>query len=220
MRAIKIIILILLSVKLNIVEAQQRIESVNHDGWYMYFGNHRISDKISIHTEYQWRRNQWIEKWQQSLLRLGVDYHLRDNAIVSVGYGSITTYPYGEQHCLNPYHENRIWQTVLLKQNFGRIYLSHRYRLEHRFTDTYKVDENGSINIDKVNYTNRMRYMLSVTLPLNKKELQKDAVFIRCYDEAFASFGSNAQRNIFDQNRLYIALGYQLLPATHIRLDT
>lgn len=203
--------------QLNVANAQQRIESVNHDGWYMYFGNHQVTDKISIHTEYQWRRNQWIEKWQQSLLRLGVDYHIRTNAIVSVGYGSITTFPYGEQHTLTPFHENRIWQSVLLKQNFGRAYLSHRYRLEQRFVDAYKMDEAGSIHFDQVKYANRMRYMLSITLPLNKKEIQKDALFIRCYDEAFVSFGSNVQRNIFDQNRLYIALGYQLLPATNIQ---
>lgn len=184
----------------------------------MYFGNHRLTNKWSLHTEYQWRRNEWIQNWQQSLARIGIDYRINDQAIITLGYGNIITYPYGEQPVLTTFNEHRIWQTLLLTNKSGRFNFSHRYRLEQRFSDKYKNDTNGNIVFEKVNYTNRMRYLFSVVVPINKKTVEKDAVFLRFYEEAFVSFGKNVGKNIFDQNRLYIALGYQLLPTTNIQL--
>ncbi|MEQ8425644.1 MAG: DUF2490 domain-containing protein, partial [Cyclobacteriaceae bacterium] len=55
--------------------SQKNIAKQNN-GWYMYFGNHKLSDKFSLHTEYQWRRDEIIKNWQQSLSRIGLDYKL------------------------------------------------------------------------------------------------------------------------------------------------
>ncbi len=200
------------------ISAQNRLQTNNFNGWYMYFGNHRLNNKWSLHTEYQWRRNQWIQNWQQSLARFGIDYRINDHAIITLGYGNIITYPYGEQPVLTSFNEHRIWQNLLLTNNNGRFNFSHRYRIEQRFLDTYKTDTNGEIVFNKVSYTNRVRYLFSVIVPLNKKTVEKDAFFLRFYEEAFVSFGKNVGKNIFDQNRLYLALGYQLLPATNIQL--
>ncbi len=198
--------------------AQNRVENTNHNGWYMFFGNHRLTNKWSLHTEYQWRRNEWIQNWQQSLARIGIDYRINDQTIVTLGYGNIITYPYGEQPVLTTFNEHRIWQNLLLTNKNGRFNFSHRYRLEQRFLDKYKTDADGEIVFEKVNYTNRMRYLFSVVVPLNKNIIEKNAVFLRFYDEAFVSFGKNVGKNIFDQNRLYLALGYQLLATTNIQL--
>lgn len=197
--------------------AQTRIQNTNNHGWYMYFGNHRLTNKWSLHTEYQWRRNEWIQNWQQSLARIGIDYRLNDQAIITLGYGNIITYPYGEQPVLTTYNEHRIWQTLLLTNKNGRFNFSHRYRLEQRFSEKYKNDTNGDMVFERVIYTNRIRYLFSVVVPINKKLNEKDAVFLRFYDEAFVSFGKNVGKNIFDQNRLYFALGYQILPTTNLQ---
>lgn len=196
--------------------AQTRVASTNYNGWYMYFGNHRLSDKWSLHTEYQWRRNQWIQKWQQSLARIGIDYRLNDQAIITLGYGNIITYPYGEQAVLTTFNEHRIWQTLLLANKNGRFHFSHRYRLEQRFYDKYKIN-NGDIVFDKVIYSNRIRYLFAVLVPINKKTIEKDALFLRFYEEAFVSFGKNVGKNIFDQNRTFLALGYQILPTSNVQ---
>jgi hypothetical protein len=61
----------------------------------MYFGTYQISEKVSWHTEMQWRRNNWITDVQQLLLRTGMNYHLNNNAIITAGYCFVQTYPYG-----------------------------------------------------------------------------------------------------------------------------
>ncbi|MDW8295445.1 MAG: DUF2490 domain-containing protein, partial [Raineya sp.] len=54
----------------NILFAQGgRINEYNTIGWYNYFGTFGLSKTWSIHTEYQWRRVDWVTAWQQSLLR-------------------------------------------------------------------------------------------------------------------------------------------------------
>ena len=32
-------------------------------GWYNYFGTFNLNNKFSLHTEYQWRRNDFISNW-------------------------------------------------------------------------------------------------------------------------------------------------------------
>ena len=70
-----------------------RLNTNNNIGWYNYFGTFKVSNKIGIHTEYQWRRNNFITDGQQSLLRVGVNYTLNPCVLFRVGYGWIETYP-------------------------------------------------------------------------------------------------------------------------------
>jgi hypothetical protein len=59
----------------------------NHT-WFMAFGNHRLSDALGLHTEYQFRRTGFGQDWQQSLMRVGLDWHRRKlTGIVSVFCG-------------------------------------------------------------------------------------------------------------------------------------
>ena len=51
-----------------------RIADKNTIGWYAYTGTFNINKKWGIHTEYQWRRDNIITDWQQSLLRTGINY--------------------------------------------------------------------------------------------------------------------------------------------------
>lgn len=194
------------------VFSQKQIVNQYH-GWYMYFGNHRLSDKFSIHTEYQWRRADWITAWQQSLLRLGVDYRISDGVLVTLGYGHIVTWPYGEQPVIEKFTEHRIWQNLILTQRQGRFYFNHRFRPEQRW-----LYGNGKGESDDYVYRNRMRYRFLVNYPLNKTEIGADTWFLSLYDEIFIQFGPHFDRNYLDQNRLYSAVGYQFSVQGNLQL--
>ena len=49
-----------------------------------------------MQTEYQWRRENYITEWQQSLVRIGANYKLNQNLLFRIGYAWIETFPYGE----------------------------------------------------------------------------------------------------------------------------
>ncbi|MEI9814379.1 MAG: DUF2490 domain-containing protein [Acidobacteriota bacterium] len=61
------------------------------------FGDHPIAkSKWGVHLEGQWRRTDLGLKWQQLLLRPGVNYQLTKNILLTGGYGFVESYPYGD----------------------------------------------------------------------------------------------------------------------------
>lgn len=197
--------------------AQKQITTQAH-GWYMFFGNHRISDRWGIHTEYQWRRNDVIQNWQQSLLRLGVDYYTKQGPQLTAGYGWIVTYPYGNQPITYTFNEHRIWEQLILSQKTGRFYFHHRLRIEQRLLETKKMNNESEHMFDKYIFRNRARYRFLVSFPLTKKEMTENTLFISVYDEPFLGFGAGIGKNVLDQNRLYAALGWMFNKNVNIQL--
>ncbi|HEY5689912.1 MAG TPA: DUF2490 domain-containing protein [Cyclobacteriaceae bacterium] len=187
--------------------AQKNIASQNN-GWYMYFGNHKLTNKISLHTEYQWRRNEVIKHWQQSLFRIGVDYISSPAVMITGGYGYIVNFPYGDQPIAFKFHEHRIWEQMVLTQSSGRFFFNHRFRLEQRYLENRFDNGNGSSTSNGYTYRNRARYRFLVNIPFNKRSMEKGALFASIYDEVFLQFGPNFGRNYLDQNRLFGAVGY------------
>lgn len=192
---------------------QDKNIDTHYNGWYMYFGNHRISEKFSVHTEYQWRRNNWITGWQQSLMRLGLDWHANETITFTAGYGWIKSFPYGKQPIASAFNEHRLWQQLILQHNTDRLYFHHRYRLEQRFLESISDGMDG-----RYNFANRARYRLFLAIPLNRDELKDNTLFISFYDEVFIGFGKGIGRNILDQNRLYFALGWRFNKNCNVQL--
>ena len=90
--------------------------------WVMYFGTNRVSDKLSIHTEAQYRMYEVGSNFNQLLLRTGLNYHISDKAMATIGYGHITTdptfeEPMGEENIT----ENRIYQQFVLRNKVGKF---------------------------------------------------------------------------------------------------
>ncbi|MCX6317295.1 MAG: DUF2490 domain-containing protein [Bacteroidetes bacterium] len=204
-------ILVLSGFICNTISAQNnRINTNERIGWYNYFGTFKVSKKFSLHTEYQWRRADYITNWQQSLLRVGVNYQLNPRVLVRVGYAWIETFPYGEipiNGLGKDFTEHRIFEMVQLSHKEGIIDLSHRFMLEQRFVGRYSA---ANLNKeDEFPLLHRMRYMLRLQAPLKGKEIKDKTPYIACYDEVFIGFGKNVNANIFDQNRIGLLLGYR-----------
>lgn len=193
--------------------AQRDKRTYNHNtiGWYMYFGDHAITKKLGIHTEYQFRRIDIIKYWQQSLARVGVNYNLNEKAMLTGGYAFISTFPYGENPIAAtgyPFPEHRAYQQLIFKNPIGRFDVSHRYRLEQRWLGILLPGKGHKIS--EWRYVNRARYMLRIAFPLKGNTLEDKEPYLAVYDEILIGFGKNLRSNFFDQNRLYGAIGYKV----------
>jgi hypothetical protein len=186
---------------------QKKISEQNH-AWTTYQGNHKLSKKWGLHTEYQWRRADFYQHWQQSLMRIGLDYHLNPNAFVSAGYGSIITFQYGEIPVSHQFNEHRIWEQFTQKSTIGRVDIQHRYRLEQRILDNYIKSGNEYVK-DGTVFRNRVRYRAMAFIPLNHSSMSDNTLFLNVNDEVFLGFGEGIGTNILDQNRLQVALGWK-----------
>ena len=164
--------------------------------WLMYWGTNRVSKRVSIWTEAQYRLYEILSNSNQLVLRTGLIYHLQNSASLSAGYAYVKTWPFDESiNSAVTSNENRLWEQLILKNNLWRIDFEHRYRLEQRWVKTEVVD-----------YSTRMRYRLLLLLPLSKENLKPETFFFVTYNEIFLNINGG---EIFDQNRLYFALGYQ-----------
>ncbi len=173
--------------------------------WIMVFNQTRFHEKWSIHSEAQFRSYSLDPNTEQILLRGGVNFHLNKSVLLSGGYGWITNYT-DDGEIIKDQHteENRTWQQAILKSNYGRVQLEHRYRLEQRWISNNKTG----------NHKDRIRYLLRVTVPFNNKEMIKNTIFTSFYNELFIHF----QNEPFDRNRLYGALGFQFTDRSNIQL--
>lgn len=164
--------------------------------WWMYFGTTKISDKLSIHSELQLRMYEPVSTFNQLLPRLGLNYHINGTAMATAGYAYIPTESYEKGAALASSKESRIWEQFILRNTVGKFSFEHRYRLEQRW-----ISSNGTTR-----YRDRARYRLMVTVPLRKPVMEDKTIFLAVYDELFM----NIDNSPFDQNRLYVALGYRL----------
>lgn len=187
-----------------------RTNTRNNIGWYNYFGTFQVSGNFGIHTEYQWRRNNFGTDWQQSLLRVGLNYNPSSRVQLRAGYAWIETFAYGDiplNSLGRDFTEHRVFEMVQLAHREGIVDLSHRFMLEQRFVGRYS---NASLSHeDEFPLQNRIRYMFRLQIPLKEKEVKDKTPYVAMYNEVFIGFGKNVNANVFDQNRIGILLGYR-----------
>ena len=198
-----ILIISLLFTNTNFSQSNSILPDDYLGNWLMYFGTHHLNDKYSIHYETQLRNYEPINNFFQLLPRVGLNYKIDDNSMVTSGYAFIPTQTdFDEGWGNNMVTENRIWEQFILRNSIGSIKIRHRYRLEQRWV------KNGN----NTSYKNRARYMLSFKIPLSKKE--DFPLFLSVYDEIFINISDEP----FNQNRLYTALGYQFNTNANVQL--
>jgi len=182
----------------NILNAQEKNDEIG--AWYMYFYNTSFKDSPwGIQGDLQYRNWNLGGDLEQLLIRSGITYQPKNIQIkFTLGYGNITTGVIGSSDATSG--EHRIYQEALYPVKFGnRIYTNHRFRYEQRFVENQDL-------------RSRYRYNLFINVPLNKKTLEKKAIYLALYNEIFINgqraIGNNNSVEIFDRNRAYAAIGY------------
>ncbi len=177
--------------------------------WYMYFYNFDFKDsQFGIQGDFQYRDWQGLGDMEQLLLRSGFTYSPKNaNIKFTLGYGNITSGVPGNSD--NTSSESRIYQEALFPTRFGRFHLTHRFRYEQRF-------------VENQDFRTRYRYNLFLNVPLNKKTLEKKAIYLALYNELFINgqedIGNGQSVELFDRNRTYLGLGYVLTPKMRFQL--
>jgi hypothetical protein len=164
----------------------------NFGNWFIYFGNQAIDNKWNWYNEVQYRNYNFIGDLEQLVLRTGIGYNLTENNNnVFLGFAYIYSQRYVSGTDLklsnNVY---TIFQQFISRQNFGRVFILHRYRIEERFfPDDFRM---------------RYRYFLSLNIPLTNSQMNPKTLYFSTYNEIFI----NGKTPVFDQDRVYGAMGW------------
>ena len=177
-------------------------QSSDFGNWLIYIGNKKVNSKWNVHNEVQYRNYDAIGDLEQLLLRTGVGYNLSENNHnLLLGYGYILSQNYlSDTQEKTDVNEHRIFQQFTSKQKIGNVSLSHRYRFEQRFVEA--------------DFKLRLRYFLALKIPLVKTETLPLKLYLSAYNEVFL----NTESAVFDRNRVYGGLGYQLNKSVRIEV--
>jgi Protein of unknown function (DUF2490) len=189
-----------------------RQNTTNNNVWFAYMGSHKIADKWSLHLEFQYRTSEGLSKTLQLLPRVGLNYHINSQAFVTAGYAFIQTYPYGAFGSKIDFPENRIWEQLQLKNQVGNFEWVSRFRLEQRYVQSpiTEIGFGGPFTVTgPAIFTNRFRLLNRFSMPFKGKTITNHSFYATIFDEFMINFGENVKTNIFDQNRIFIGIGYK-----------
>ena len=190
------------------VSGAERVVDNNFHGWFNYFGDHPLGrSKWGVHLEGQYRRNDLILRWQQLLLRPGINYEVNKSLMLTAGYANVRSYSYSDLSPATPAtREHRFWEQAIWKYRAGPAALNSRFRMEHRFLGSANPAQPG------YRFENRFRAWEQITLPVKGK------TYFTAYDEVWFYISPYVSKSVFDQNRAYVAAGFRVTPT--VRIET
>jgi hypothetical protein len=186
--------------------------------WVGTFVDQPLSKRTALWFDGSWRRMDLGDEPQQLLLRPGVQLTLTPGVRVAIGYAWIATQPYGSLPIANPTREHRFWQQMTLSHRAGQFTVSHRYRLEQRWTHPLLPVAGADEREDgPITYQNRLRYMPRVQANLGAARLKGRPLTGWVWNELLMPLGGPAERVTIGQNRAAAGLGIPL--SAHVRTE-
>ena len=174
--------------------------------WLGYFNQTRFSDRWGSWTDLHLRtKEDFTNKFSQSIVRLGLTYYLNNVTKLTIGYAYVSLYP-GDTHKKITQPEHRPWQQLQWHTTFSKTRLMQWIRLEERYR---RKILNDSTLADGYNFNFKIRYNILYEVPLNKKGFVPKSLAFVINDELHINFGKEIVYNYCDQNRFFVGLKYQ-----------
>ena len=180
--------------------AQTKPKEVNSQGqsWVSINSTNRLNNKFGLIADLHIRRTNFAADPNFYFARVALNYWLKENITVAVGVGQMWVAPSkaGWHHYAQ---EHRLYQQVQITSKLGKTNLLQRIRNEQRWQEKI-VDDKFTRSYK---FTNRARYLLSITIPVFKNPHYPSLVLS---DELLVQFGKEIVYNTFDQNRAFIGI--------------
>lgn len=171
---------------------------VQTQSWFSLNTNFKFNEHWSLLTDFHVRRNDFVSSDSFYFVRGAVGYMPNSKVMLATGYGHMWVAP-SKPEWDTFANENRIYEQIQLSSKIGAISILQRLRNEQRWQDKIANDERTG----DTRFTNRIRYLLSVNIPVFKKKSMPSLVIA---DEILIHFGKEVVYNTFDQNRIFIGV--------------
>lgn len=150
------------------------------------------------------RTNDFLKDNNFYIVRTGIDYLPNPKLSYVFGYAHLWLAP--SVDTFRTYsNENRMYQQVQLITKWGTTGMLLRLRNEQRWQDIIINDSDSG----RHKFSNRIRYLISVNIPIFKKKTSPALVIS---DELLIHFGKEIVYNTFDQNRMFVGIRQNISP--------
>lgn len=183
--------------------------------WFGATSALRYTDKWSLFLQGEVRTWETTNNLNEILWRVAGYYDFSKKYRGAFGYVRIDTWPYHATG-LDKFDENRIYEEFLIKDYWGGTKVDNRFRVEQRWITAPEIG---------TQYTNRVRYKLGFTWPLNGDKIKPGTWYAKALNEFFIDLDSkdywfNLQEGDrgLNQYRLYGGVGKKLTPHSKFQL--
>ncbi len=165
----------------------------------------RLTDKWGMVADFHVRRNDFLADPSFYFVRFGGIRWLTERLTIVFGYAHMWKAPSCDG-CETWSNENRIYEQLQYVTKFGKAGVLHRLRNEQRWQQEVQDDALTGETL----FSDRLRYLLSFTIPVSKKPSVPSLVVS---DEILVQFGRDIVLNTFDQNRFFVGMKKRMSPA-------
>ncbi|MNX64452.1 hypothetical protein D3C86_954790 [compost metagenome] len=175
-------------------------KEVNHQAqsWFSINNNFKFNEHWAVLADFHIRRTDFMSEESFYFVRGGAAYMPNSKILLALGYAHMWVAP-AKPDWETYSNENRIYQQAQLSSKIGEVSILQRIRNEQRWQDKIVDDERTG----EKRFTDRVRYLVSVNIPIFKKKTLPSLVVA---DEILIHFGQEVIYNTFDQNRLFIGI--------------
>ncbi|MBL7910305.1 MAG: DUF2490 domain-containing protein [Bacteroidia bacterium] len=194
------------------ISSQKQI--INEERIFLgYFNQTRITKRFGVWSDVHYRQtDRFTNRPLQDLGRVALSLYLTDNFRIMAGY--CLAYNFPESGLRSGKIEHRPWQQLFLKQEYNGVQSIQLLRLEQRYIQVVVND----VARNEYSYTNRLRYSYLLLIPFSKTGIVPKKIFAVLNNEVFFNFGKTITYNVFDQNRFFAGIGYQINKHNSIHL--
>lgn len=181
--------------------------------WGSVVPNFKLTDKFSFKNEFHWRRSDFIENWMQFIVRPSVSYAVSKKISFTFGYTYANNYPYHDFSPTIPIPEHNLWEQVVLKSVYGKVKVTHQFRLENRWIGIVNNVDSGQ-EIDGFNFVNRFRYRLIGNFPITT--IGETPVSFTLFNEVMITLTDGLRVNSVNQNWIVGLINFHLPKSSKI----
>ncbi len=164
----------------------------------------KFSEHWGVVGDVHLRTNDFFHDTNFFFLRGGISYIPNSKFSFVGGYGHMWLAPKNPDWSTFA-DENRIYQQVQMNTKSGNVSIVQRLRNEQRWQEIIVNDQETGKN----KFSNRVRYLISTTIPVFKS---KTAPLLVISDELLIQFGKDIVYNTFDQNRIFVGIKQRINP--------
>lgn len=198
------LVLCLFSFTINFAQTVQKKE-INDQAqtWISLNTAIKFNDHWGTMNDFHIRRTDFADKENFYFARTGITYSPYPKLTLAAGYAHLWLAP-SKPGWSNFADENRIFQQAIYTSKIGNISVLQRIRNEQRWQEKMIDDR-----VDDIRFTNRIRYLLSFTIPVFSNKKLPSLVIA---DELLMHVGKEVVYNSMDQNRIFLGIRQSISP--------
>lgn len=175
----------------NIIDQEQ--------GWVGLMTNGRFAEKWGWWNDFHYVPGAF------GVVRTGLSYRILPEMTLTGGYAQLWLSAPAEAGL--PRAERRPWGQLVVNHKVSpRLFMANRIRYDMRFRESLLAGRPSGEGFD---FNHRLRFLVSMRWPMQQWSWAQGRPFFNLSNEVLVNFGEQVLNNHFDQNRLWLTLGWQ-----------